>query len=312
MKTLKIKYLLPLFLIGACLAQSGEASAADKLRVVTTTNTLASLTKEILGDTADIHHVASPSQNIHFIQPTPKDVLKMKKARVLIHQGLDLEAWRDPLIVASANPLFIGDAKGAIDVSKGVALVEAPASLSRAGGDIHAYGNPHYAIDPENAKIIMQNIVEGLFEMFPERANEFKQKGDTWQAKIDDKMKEWQNRMAPYQGANVVTYHKSWPYFLNRFGFVTIGELEPKPGIPPTPKHISELIKEMKEKNVRLIIREEFNEAGTPRKLSQETGVPVVTLLQDVGEAKDSTDYISTIEHNIHLIEEALTKKETK
>jgi len=298
------------FIVGFlfCVMLGGNVWAAEKIRIVTTTNTLASFTHELLGEHADIYHVAPPAQNIHFIQPTPKDVLKVKKAEALVHQGLDLEAWRDPLLVAAGNSLFLGDAKAAVDVSKGIPLIEIPTSLSRAQGDIHQFGNPHYAIDPENARIIMKNIAEGLSNLFPEHAEEIHQNADAWDAKMDVKMKDWNARMEKFRGAPVVTYHRSWPYFLNRFGLVVVSELEPKPGIPPTPKHIAELIQIMKEKQVRVIIKEPFNESGTPKKLAKETGAKVVTFTQDVGGIKGTDDYLSLIDYNVRQLENALGK----
>ena len=303
---MKTKIGLALFLLVSFLFHSSILFAAEKLRIVTTTSTLESLVREVVGDLAEIYHVAPPKQNIHFIQPTPKDVLKVKKAKALVHQGLDLEAWRDPLLVAAGNPLFLGDAKAAVDVSKGVQLLEIPTSLSRAQGDIHAFGNPHYAIDPENAKIMMKNIVEGLSNIFPEHAAEFSKNVEAWNSKMDAKLKEWNQRMNPYKGAAIVTYHRSWPYFAERFGLVIIGEVEPKPGIPPTAKHLADLIQMMKEKNAKLIIKESFNENQAPGRLAKETGAVVVNLDQDVGESKEAADYIAMIDHNIRLIEEAL------
>lgn len=285
---------------------SHSVFAADKVRIVATTNTLASLTHEITGDLAEIYHVAPPRQNIHFIQPTPRDVLKIKKAQAFVHGGLDLEVWRDSLLVAAGNPLFLGEAKAAVNVSKGIPLIEVPTSLSRVQGDIHAYGNPHYAIDPDNAKIIMNNIVEGLSHIFPGYAGDFTARARAWEGSMNQKLKEWNQRMNPYRGTAVVTYHRSWPYFTNRFGLTVVGEVEPKPGIPPTPKHISDLIQLMKEKGVKLIIKESFNERSTPNRLAKETGAVVVTLDQDVGESDGVADYISMIDHNIQLIEEAL------
>src|SRR3990167_8964483 len=155
--------LLPLVFSIALLFVSAQLSfAADKIRIVTTTSTIADLTRQVVGEKADIHYVAPPRQNIHFISPTPKDMLKVKKADVFIHGGLDLEAWRDPLLQAAGNMAFLGNGKAAIDASRGIQLLEIPQSLSRIEGDIHIYGNPHYWTDPENALIMADNIVSGL------------------------------------------------------------------------------------------------------------------------------------------------------
>jgi len=273
--------------------------AAEKIRIAATTTVLGSITGEIMGNQAEIHTVAAPKRDIHFYHPTPKDVLKVKKADVLVHGGLDLEAWRDPLLIAAGNKAFLGEGKASIDVSRGISLLEVPVSISRAEGDIHLYGNPHYWLDPENAKIMAKNISDGLGRIVPERAAEFRSRAEAFNRKIDERTKDWKKRMEPYRGTAVVTYHKSWPYFAERFGLVVVGQLEPKPGIPPTAKHLAELVRLMKERGVKLIIKESFHEKRTPEKISKETGAAVVTLLQSVGETEDARDYISMMEHNI-------------
>ncbi len=284
-----------------------EGLATEKIRVVATSSTLASIVREIAQDKADIHHVASPRRDIHFIEPTPVDVLKVKKADAFVHNGLDLEVWRNPLLDAAGNAKFLGEGKASIDTSRGIPLLEIPTSLSRAEGDLHQFGNPHFWVDPLNAKLMAKNIAKGLSELYPEDKDFFMKNADAFDKKIDEKMKEWSGRVRPFQGAHVVTYHRSWPYFLGRFGFVTIGELEPKPGIPPTAQHLAELMKEMKEKKVKVVIKESFHEGRAPEKVAKETGAHVVTLDQEVGENKGVSDYTALIDHNLALLEKALT-----
>lgn len=280
--------------------------AADKLNVVATTTTLANIASEVAQDKIRITSIASPKQNIHHYAPTPKDVLKVKRADVLIHEGLDLEAWREPLLAAAGNMRFLGEGKDSIDVSLGVPLLEIPTSLSRSEGDIHAFGNPHYIGDPENAKIIALNIAEGLAKVEPENADFFRSNATAFNKKLDAKIKDWEARMAGFQGAPVVTYHRSWSYFLKRFNLSVIGEVEPKPGIPPTAKHLAGLIRQIKDKKAKVIIKEPFEETRTPKKIADETGAQVVTLSQSVGEPKEAKDYISLMEQNIALLETAL------
>ncbi len=294
-------FLIGIFLLGI----PPHAFAAEQIRAVTTTSTIASLLKEVGSEQFDIHYVASPKRDVHFISPTPKDVLRVKKAEVFVHNGLDLETWRDPLLVAAGNPDFLGGADRAIDLSAGISLLEVPQSISRAEGDIHLFGNPHYWMDPENAKIMMSTLAEKLSKLYPNEAENFKIRAETFNARLDQKTKEWINRMSPFKGAAVIVYHRSWPYFTNRFGLSIVGEVEPRPGIPPTAKHLAELIQIVKEKNVRAIIREPYNEEKTPRKLAEQTGIPVVLLVQNVGADAESTDYISMIERNIRASEDA-------
>ena len=287
------------------LVTPGILFASEKIYTVATTTSLADIAREVAQDKIQISAIASPKQDIHHYAPTPKDVLKVKKAEVLIHEGLDLEAWREPLLDASGNMRFLGQGQNSIDVSKGIMLLEIPTSLSRAQGDIHAFGNPHYIGGPENAGIIASNIAEGLAKIDPDDADFFLKNAKEFNKKMDQKIKEWQEQLAPFKGAPVVTYHRSWSYFTKTFGFSIVGEVEPKPGIPPTAKHLSELIRLMKEKKVKVIIKEPFEENQAPKKIAEETGAKVVTLSQSVGEPQGAKDYISMMDQNVHVLKTA-------
>ena len=281
--------------------------AASKIKIVATTSTFASIAKDIAGDKAEIYFIASPNRDIHFISPTPRDMMKLKNADVFIHAGLDLEAWRGPLLDAVGRlDLMWPTGERQIDLSKGISLLEIPGSLSRAQGDIHAYGNPHYWLDPLNGKIIAQNIADGLTRLYPQDADFFRKNLQEFDHKMDAKLKEWQGQLAPYKGAGVVPYHNSWPYFIERFGLVTLGYLEPKPGIPPTPKHMEELIQRMKEKGGKVLIKEVFHENRTPKKIAKETGAAIATLATEAGETKG--DYFSLFDEDIHQLADALSK----
>lgn len=298
--------ILIVFLISFGLASN--SFAAEKIRAVATTTYLADLLRQVAGDQVEVHAIASPKRDIHFYHPTPKDVLKVKKAQILVHSGLDLETWRDPLLQAAGNPRFLGSGEFAIDVSTGIQLLEIPTTVSRAEGDIHLYGNPHYWLDPENAETMANNIAEGLAKAYPEHADFFRKNAHEFGQKVDRRLQEWEKRLAPYRGIAVVQYHRSWPYFAKRFDLKIIGELEPKPGIPPTAKHLAKLKRAMKEQHVKAIIKETFQESRTPQKISDELKIPVVTLAQAVDEVKEAKDYISMMEYNVSALENALSK----
>jgi len=298
---------IKLLVIFACCLWVPHLQAADKIEVVASNSTLASIAGAITGDRADIYCVAAPNRDLHFIEPTPKDVMKLKDSDVFIHAGLDLEAWRGPLLNAVGRLNLMWPAgERQIDASRGIFLLEVPETLSRAEGDIHAYGNPHYWTDPENAKIMARNIAERLGELYPEDKEQFLRNAETFNQKIDAKLAIWQKQMAPFQGAPVVVYHNSWPYFIRRFGLRLVGELEPKPGIPPTAKHLDGLVKMMKEKSVKIIITEPYREKRTPERVAKETGARVVTFTQSVGAFPQARDYFSMLDYDIGLLEEAL------
>ncbi len=294
-----------LVLLATVFLSHPAAQAADKIRVVATMNTLGEFTQKIMGDEAEIHVVAKLGRDIHFIQPTPKDVLKVKKAEVLVHSGLDLEAWRQPLLNAAGNTDFLGSSEKAVDASQGIELLEVPAILSRSEGDLHIFGNPHYWTDPANAEQMVRNIASGLSRIYPESAARYQANAETLIHQIHTAAADWDRRLAPYKGTAIVTYHKSWPYFAKRFGFDIIGYLEPKPGIPPTAKHLQEIERLIKEKNARMLIKETYNEKRPAEKVTRESGIPLVTLLQFSGDEK-TNGYIGMMDENVKRIEEAL------
>jgi ABC-type Zn uptake system ZnuABC Zn-binding protein ZnuA len=297
------RFLFLVFFLTLFLLRISPLFAVEKIKIVTTTSTLASLVNEITHEKAEVYFIASPNRDIHFIGVTPKDIVKVKKADVFIHQGLDLEAWRPPLLEAVGRLDFLHVGEKAIDVSRGIPLLEVPTSLSRIQGDIHAFGNPHYWIDPLNAKIMAQNISEELAKIYPEDTDFFQKNFQEFSHKLDEKMKEWQNQISPYKGSAVIIYHNTWPYFMERFGLVIVGYLEPKPGIPPTAKHIEELTQIMKEKNVKVIVKEVFHESRAPKSLAKKTGAVIVTLDTEVGEIKG--DYFTLIDYNIRELVQA-------
>lgn len=284
------------------LLSAQPAQAAERLRIAATTPSIASIAAAVAGSEADVYAVAAANRNLHFITPTPRDVLKVKKADVFIHGGLDLEVWRGPLLDAVGRQEFISGAR-AIDVSRNIVLVNKPEDVSRAHGDIHLYGNPHYWTDPVNAKVMTDNIAEGLSALYPESAARFRGNAELYKARLDEKITEWQSRMAPFRGRTVVAYHDSWPYFLGRFGLSSAGFLEPKPGIPPTPRHYEELLQLMRRKNARVIIRETYHEKKTPEKLARETGAAVAVLQQD--RSLEEGGYETSVERNVSALEAA-------
>ena len=302
------KFILQLaaFAFGICFS-SGILFAADQPKVVATHSVLAALAREVMPD-ADIHTIAAPGRDIHFYNPTPKDVIKVKKANVFVHGGLDLESWRDPLLEAAANKKFLGAAGNSIDTSKGVQLLEIPESLSRINGDIHMHGNPHFWTDPKNAQTIVDTIAEGLAAIYPDRAAEFQSNAQAFRQKLDQKLGEWENRISRYQGKSIVTYHKSWPYFAQRFGLRVVAHLEPLPGIPPTGKHLMELTEVMKKENTKIIVREIFQDEKACKKIANQVGAQIAILSQFVGGADKQKDYLGLMEYNVTMIEEAFKK----
>lgn len=287
-----------------------RAYAKEEIRVVTTTKTFADLVTSVGGDLVRVDYVAPPNQNVHFIQPRPSDILRLTKADLFVHAGLDLELWRYPLAEASGKPELLQGGKRELDLSKGIGLLEIPQGpLSRAEGDIHIYGNPHYWMNPQNGKIMARTLYEKLSEIAPEHREAFETNLKNFLERLDQKIETWKEAMAPYRGTALVTYHASWPYFAEFAGFEIIGFVEPKPGIPPTPRHVSELLRTMREKQAKIIVKEPYFENSTPKKLAKETGAQVLVLAHSVGEVKEATHYLAMFDYNIRVLESALQKR---
>ena len=302
-----------LLTLGLSFQAGGDLWAAKKIKIVATTNVLGDIASQIASDHAEIYSVCSPKRDVHFYAPTPRDVVKVKKADVLVHAGLDLEAWRGPMLdAAGRTDLMWPSGARQIDVSQNVPLLEVPTSLSRDQADIHVYGNPHYWPDPENGKIIARNIADGLSRLYPEDAAAFEKNYTAFASKLDESMKTWLKILEPYKGRNVVSYHKSLIYFTKRFGLLDDGELEPKPGIPPTAKHLAELENIMRRDNVRIILKEIFYENRTPEKVAKDTGASVVTFAQAIGDVEEAKDYISMIDYDARAVAEGFKRAADK
>ena len=253
--------LIPALFLAATLSAGAGAFAADtKLNVVTTTEDLASLAREVGGDRIAVESIAKGYQDPHFVEAKPSFILKLQKADLLIVVGRDLEiGWLPPLIQQSRNAKVQAGAEGYLDASQGVRILEIPTGqITRAMGDVHPQGNPHYLLDPENARVVAKSICDTLSRFRPADRPYFEQRLAAFNARLTDAVKKWTAQMAPYKGTKVVTYHRSFPNFADRFGLDVIGYVEPRPGIPPSPGHTLDLIQEMKRQNVKLILVEPY------------------------------------------------------
>lgn len=287
-----------------------RVAAASKLRIVTTTEDLAALTREIAGDRAQVQAIARGYQDPHFVEAKPSFILKLHRADLLIVVGLQLEiGWLPPLITQSRNPRVQVNAPGYLDVSQFCEILEIPrVQITRAMGDVHPLGNPHYWLDPKNGRRIAQAIQAKLSLLRPEDAAYFEQRFQDFSRRLTEAEKAWDQRMAPYRGRQVVTYHNSWPNFVKRFGLQVVGYVEPKPGIPPTPRHTLELINYMREKNIKLILVEPYFDLKTPQSIARQTGAEVVVLLPSVGGEKEVTDYFKLFDYDINLLTAAFAR----
>src|SRR5262245_25730223 len=265
------------------------AVAQNKLNVVTTTEDLAAIAREVGGDHVTVESIARGYQDPHFVEAKPSFILKLQKADVLILVGRDLEiGWLPPLIQQSRNSKVQVGGSGYLDASLQARILEVPqGQVTRAEGDVHPLGNPHYWLDPENGKIIAREIFDSFAKA---RANDrayFEQRLSDFNSRLSEAEKKWTAMMAPYKGTKVVTYHRSFPNFAERFGLDIVGYVEPKPGIPPTPQHTLDLINDMKKSNVKLVLVEPYFDLKTPNAIGRDTGAAVLVMPPSVGGVKD-------------------------
>jgi zinc/manganese transport system substrate-binding protein len=198
-------------------------------------------------------------------------------------------------------------ARGRIEISRGIEVLEVPASrVDRSMGDVHPRGNPHFSLDPGLAPIITQNIVDGLVRIAPEHRAAFEANRKAFLTQLDQRMAEWMKVMAPLKGAKVVVYHPDMIYFLTRFGLVQVGMVEDRPGIPPSPQHLVNLIRAMKDEQVKVVLVEPWNDVKLANRVAEEAGARAIVVASSVGAVKGADNYLAAIDYNIQALAKAL------
>jgi len=291
----------------ALMAAATPAGAAP-LKVVTTTEDLAALVREVGGDRVAVESIARGYQDPHFVEAKPSFILKLNRAELLVVVGRELEVgWLPPLITQSRNSKIHPGAAGYLDASAGMRILDIPTGqITRAMGDVHPQGNPHYWTDPGNGRRIAQAMQRKLAALHPADEAYFGQRYADFDRRLAAAEKRWDAAMAPFRGTKVVTYHRSWTNFTDRFGLDVIGYVEPRPGIPPSPSHTLELMKEMKRVGVKVLLVEPYFDLKTPNSIARETGSKVVVLPPSVGGVPAAKDYIALFDHLVGLMSAAL------
>ncbi|MEO8076155.1 MAG: metal ABC transporter substrate-binding protein [Acidobacteriota bacterium] len=299
----------------AAVSLLGSANAfAAPLKVVSTTQDLGSIAKEVGGDKVTVDALAQGYQDPHFVEAKPSFILKLHSADLLIAVGRELEiGWLPPLVNQSRNTRIQPNGDRYLDASQTAKILEIPTGqLTRAMGDVHPSGNPHYWLSPDNGRRIAQLIQKKLSEISPADAPYFAQRYADFDRRLAESEKRWTATMAPFKGVKVVTYHRSWPNFTDAFGLDVVGYVEPKPGIPPSPSHTLDLIQEMKRQQVKIIMVEPYFDRKTPDAIARETGAQVVVLAPSVGGEKEVTDYFKLFDYNTNLVANAIKQTGAK
>ncbi|MEY2539099.1 MAG: zinc/manganese transport system substrate-binding protein [Verrucomicrobiota bacterium] len=281
--------------------------AEAKLNVVATLPDLGSLAREIGGDKVAVSVLAKPTEDPHFVDARPSFVVALRNADVLIDGGAELEiGWLPPLLQNARNPKIETGKPGRVNASQGIRLMNVPTNATRAAGDVHALGNPHFMTDPIIAKAVAQHIAQAFSAVDSANASFYDANYKNFEATINAKLQQWGAALLPYKGQSVVAYHDSWPYFAHRFG-INIGIfLEPKPGIPPSPSHLAEVIEQIKAQHIKAIIVEPFHDRKIAEKVAGATGAKVVDFAQYPGALPGTDNYVKLIDKLVSNLAAAL------
>ena len=289
------------------------ASVAEaKLNVVATIPDFGAIAEELGGDKVKVTTIARGTEDQHFVDARPSYVLVLNQADVLIEGGAELEiGWLPPLVAAARNRKILSDAPGHVILSRGIRLLEVPTGpVDRSMGDVHPFGNPHFSLDPANGKIIAGELTGVFSKLDPPNARYFEARNKKFGERLDQKLAEWTKLLEPYRGAKVVTYHKSFDYFIERFGLDLAGTIEPKPGIEPSPSYINGLIPRLKAAGVKIVMIEPFRPRQRPEYVAQAIGAKLLLLPGSVRGNEKIKDYIGLFDYDVAQVVAAL--KETR
>ena len=281
-----------------------QSTAMAAFRVVCSTEDIAAITREIGGDEIDLEMLARGYRDSHFMMAKPSLMVRLSRADMLIYQGMELEiGWLPLLIQGSRNPNIAIGQPGLLNASLAISPIEVPIELDRSMGDIHPFGNPHFQLDPMNGIKVAKLISERLSQLLPESSDIFKKNLKHFSDKVQTRLKDWENRMKPFKGLKVVAYHRIWSYFFRRFGLEYGGTIEIKPGLPPTAKHLTKLVDNMRQNNIQLVIQANFYEDRSSEFIKVQTGAKVLVLPASVGGVEEVKSFFDLFEYLVSTFE---------
>ena len=298
-----MKLILTTLLVAAAISSAFATPAQAKPKIVVTYPYIASLVQQIAKEQATVTTLAKGDEDPHFVVPRPSFIGKLRQADLLIINGASLEiGFVPPLIRQANNPKIVPGAPGLVDLSQAVTLIEKPSNVSRSEGDIHPDGNPHFLLDWHNIPALARMIADALARTEPSAANAYRANLDAFLARWKNKSDEWDKKAAPLRGKSIIQYHRLYDYFAARTGVKIVGELEPKPGIPPTSRHIEELIAANPPGSVFKIVTDPYHEQKTAQGIAQKLGVPWVVLPQDVDAVPGARDIFGLFDTMLAVI----------
>jgi ABC-type Zn uptake system ZnuABC Zn-binding protein ZnuA len=285
--------------------------ALADLKVATSLSDLASVAQWVGGKHVEAQSLCRGYEDPHFVPAKPSLMKAIQHADVFVSVGLELDTGWLPLVLpGSRNPKIQAGAKGFVDASDGIAVLEKPTgTVSRAEGDIHPLGNPHYYADPKNLEVVADHLAQVFSNLDPPNAADYASNAKAFDEKMETSLAKWETQMAPYKGASIVTYHKNFVYFAERFGLKLFGTVEPKPGIPPTPRHLSELAEAMKQAGVKVVLYQPYYSADASRELATKAGGVAVEIATEAGGVQGTDDVFAKFDTLVSSVAGALAGK---
>jgi zinc/manganese transport system substrate-binding protein len=282
-----------IFIMSTLFFLNSQAAFA-RMNIVVSYPYIKDITEKIGIDKVEIFAFARGDLDPHFIVPRPSYISRAAKADLLIINGAELETgWIPPIINQASNNRIMPGGNGLLDLSRYIKLQEIPSGVSRSGGDVHPSGNPHFLLDPANIPVIASAIAEKLSALDPANSAFYHKNFEEFSTKWKIKEKEWEEKMKPLKGARVIEYHKLYFYLTNRYGLTIVGDMEPLPGIPPSSRHIEDMIGLTKTENVRFILQDVYHPNGASKYVSEKSRVKMIVIPHDVGAVSVAKDIFS-------------------
>ena len=289
---------------------SAALPAQAALKVVATTGEYGALAAELGGNRVSVTSIAKPTKDPHFVDARPSQIVALNRADVLIEGGAELEiGWLPPLLDGARNGKILAGAPGRIVASEGIQLLDIPLAADRSQGDTHVAGNPHFMLDPLNAKVVAEHIGRVFAALDAAGAAVYKANVDSFNTRLDAKLKEWMETLKPYAGRQIVTYHPTWRYFGRRFSLKADTFLEPKPGIPPSPPHLAKVMQKMEAENIRILLVEPYQPRKTAEAVASKTNATLVDVAQFPGALPGTVTYIDLLDAVVKRVSQALAAK---
>ncbi len=253
--------------------------ALANLRIVTTTTDYADMARQIGGSHVDVHSVMKGPENVHNVMAKPTEMVYLNQADLFVHSGLDTEPWRDNLVRGARNSKITENGSGWVDMSNGIKLKDVPTGhIDRAMGDVHAYGNPHFTLNPEIAQRMAVTLFKAMMKADPPNADYYKANAITLVKSLGQIAHEIRAKFAPYAGLKVVTFHDAWKYFADAIPIDLVGTIEPRPAITPSPAQLQQIIEMMKRDGVRVVVCETYDDNKLAQYVANQAGGKMVVL----------------------------------